>query len=187
MTDHGPIWFVKTCIYFVNTFILFGFWWQIFQKYFKNKDTRDKFKKSCLVLFILWWKAVLMLKRHLVPLSDLDTGNCALPPGFAFSSLSFSPDFCYLWYEMLCAERYWQLLIKIHFTLPVITSKEQRSFLSPKNWKPKFSLRYWAWKLCLCLISNIWWFLSFQLNNWPLSRIHKNWILGLLPPGAAES
>lgn len=38
----------------------------------------DRYKRSCLLLFILWWKALLILKRHLVPLSDPDTGNSVL-------------------------------------------------------------------------------------------------------------
>lgn len=36
------------------------------------------YKRSCLVFFILWWKALLILERHSVPLSDLDTGNSVL-------------------------------------------------------------------------------------------------------------
>lgn len=129
-------------------------------------------------------ESILILRRHVIPLFDLNTGNCALPPDFTLSSLPFSSDSYYQWYEMLCADKYWQVLIKTHFTSPAITSKEQWSFFERK---PKFSLRCWGWKLCLCLISNIWWFLSFQLNNWSLLKICKSWILGLSHPGPADS
>lgn len=68
-------------------------------------------------------------KRLSKPLSDLDPENSqAMPQNFPFSCLSFSPDSYCLTYEMLSADRYWQNLVKIHFTSLSLTSKEQRDW-----------------------------------------------------------
>lgn len=85
--------------------------------------------RSYLVYFFLWWKSFWYSKDIWAPIWPGYWKLCALPPDFTFSSLPFPSDSYYQWYEMLCTDRYWQVLIKIHFTSPAITSKEQRSFL----------------------------------------------------------